>query len=107
MWALREVSLRIHRLSGTGGRLIASGSVRVRGSQTMRYFPYGDEQTPTANGFDKFATYLRDANGLDYADQRFHHPGIGRFMSADPSMHSTDLGDPQSWNRFATPKVIL
>ena len=83
-----------------GGRLIASGSiagsyvtflpvvtdrlgsVRVRGSQTMRYFPYGDEQVSTANGYDKFATYLRDANGLDYADQRYHQPGIGRFMTA-------------------------
>jgi RHS repeat-associated protein len=78
------------------------GSVRVRGTATMRYFPYGQEQVVTANGHDKFGTYLRDgSSGLDYADQRYYTSLAGRFMTADPYMASGDPADPQSWNRYA------
>jgi hypothetical protein len=43
-----------------------------------RYFPHGEARTPTANGQDKFATYYRDLNGLDYADQRYYWSAMGR-----------------------------
>ena len=78
------------------------GSVRVRGSQSMRYFPYGQEITATANGQDKFGTYLRDAStGLDYADQRYYSPGFGKFLTADPYIASGGAGEPGSWNLYA------
>jgi RHS repeat-associated protein len=78
------------------------GSVRVNGTQSMRYYPYGQEITSTANGQDKFGTYLRDEEtGLDYADQRYYSPGTGRFLTADPYIASGGPSDPQSWNRYA------
>jgi RHS repeat-associated protein len=46
--------------------------------------------------------YFRDAETtLDYADQRFHQPGMGRFMSPDPYQASAGPKDPGSWNRYA------
>src|SRR5688500_4367351 len=44
--------------------------------------PYGEELTPTLQGQTKFATYFRDATGMDYADQRYYSPGTGRFVTA-------------------------
>ena len=73
------------------------GSVRVRGTQSLSYYLYGDERVVTANGSDKFATYFRDSSGLDYANQRYYSQATGRFMTADPSRGS-DAGD---WNRYA------
>jgi hypothetical protein len=32
-----------------------------------RYYPYGQERQATPEGTEKFATYYRDATGLDYA----------------------------------------
>jgi RHS repeat-associated protein len=66
-----------------------------------RYFPYGEERTPTANGQDKFATYYRDVNGLDYAEQRYYNGQWGRFTSPDPYKASASTTNPQSWNRYA------
>jgi RHS repeat-associated protein len=60
------------------------GSVWVRGTATRRYFPYGEEQVVTGNPAEKFGTYLRDTNGLDYADQRYYASRVGRFMTPDP-----------------------
>jgi RHS repeat-associated protein len=46
--------------------------------------------------------YFRDAEtGLDYAMNRFHNPGTGRFMTPDPYMNSAGPTDPGSWNRYA------
>jgi RHS repeat-associated protein len=46
--------------------------------------------------------YFRDAEtGLDYAMNRFHNPGTGRFMMPDPYMNSAGPTDPGSWNRYA------
>jgi RHS repeat-associated protein len=55
----------------------------------------------TANGQDKFATYYRDVNGLDYADQRYYWSAMGRFLTPDPYQASGGPTDPQSWNRYA------
>lgn len=78
------------------------GSVRVRGTQSMRYFPYGQEITATANGQMKFGTYFRDAaTGLDYADQRYFTSAMGRFLTADPYVASGGPSAPNSWNRYA------
>src|SRR5262249_33817813 len=52
-----------------------------------RYFPYGQEKpSATTNDMEKFTGYFRDAeSGLDYADQRYHNPGTGRFLTPDPA----------------------
>jgi RHS repeat-associated protein len=67
-----------------------------------KYFPYGQERpSATTDGKEKFATYFRDSEtGLDYADQRYHQPGMGRFMTADASP-SSGAAEPGSWNRYA------
>jgi hypothetical protein len=76
-----------------GSRLVRSGNVDVvtdrlgsvrakSNGDRFSYYPYGEErlaqgQTPT-NGQDKFATYFRDEDGADYADQRYYDSGMGR-----------------------------
>jgi RHS repeat-associated protein len=77
-----------------GGRLIQAAGTAVLidrlGSNVTggkRYFPYGQEKpSATANNIEKFTGYFRDAeSGLDYADQRYHNPGMGRFTTPDPA----------------------
>jgi len=67
-----------------------------------KYFPYGQERpSATTDGKEKFATYFRDSEtGLDYADQRYHQPGMGRFMTTDAAP-KVRANDPGSWNRYA------
>jgi len=70
-----------------------------------KYFPYGEDRTSPPsppNDQVKFATYTRDsATGLDYADQRYYTPSMGRFMTPDPYSGSEGPTNPQSWNRYA------
>ena len=66
----------------------------------MSYYPYGEERTTTANNRDKFGTYWRDDNGLDYAWNRYHQAGHGRFLSPDPNAAGAAAIAPQSWNRY-------
>jgi RHS repeat-associated protein len=71
------------------------------------FYPWGQEKpSATTNGTEKFTGYFRDAEtGLDYADQRYHNPGTGRFMTPDPyvatSASASNPSDPGSWNRYA------
>jgi len=74
------------------------GSVRLSGTDRINYYPYGEERGTTANGREKFGTYFRDQNGLDYADQRYY--AQGRFTTPDPS-GAADPSDPGSWNMYA------
>jgi RHS repeat-associated protein len=69
----------------------------------LKLMPYGEELQPpnVPNDRTKFATYHRDASGLDYADQRYNSPGTGRFMTSDPYLASGGAADPSSWNRYA------
>jgi RHS repeat-associated protein len=98
-----------------GGKLIKSkglmvmtdrlGSVRasVRPDWTveqMTYYPYGEEKTSTADGREKFGTYMRDNPATDYADQRYYAVGMGRFNTADPSS-AGDPTEPATWNRYS------
>jgi RHS repeat-associated protein len=89
-----------------GGKLVknAGGYVHTdRLGSVGKYYPYGQERpSATTNNTEKFATYFRDGEtGLDYADQRYHAPGSGRFLSPDPYMASGGPSDPGSWNRYA------
>jgi len=93
-----------------GGKLIknASGYVGAdRLGSIGKYYPYGQEKpSATTNGTEKFTRYLRDSEtGMDYALNRYHVPGTGRFLTPDPYMAngdgSADPEDPGSWNRYA------
>ncbi len=88
-----------------GGKLIKNATGYVtpdRLGSIGKYFPYGQERpSATTDGKEKFATYFRDSEtGLDYADNRYHQPGMGRFMTPDPYAASGP-NDPGSWNRYA------
>jgi RHS repeat-associated protein len=95
-----------------GGKLVQKfeGTAMSYASQDRlgsvgRYLPYGEAHPAgsgnTAPDVEKFATYTRDAGtGLDYADQRWHVPGSGRFLTSDPYRASSGPTDPGSWNRF-------
>ena len=100
-----------------GGKFISKGSYNVTGSGDYvsltavaadrlgsigKFYPYGVERpSATANDKEKFTGYFRDAStGLDYADQRYHQPGVGRFMTPD-SKANAKASNPGSWNRYA------
>jgi RHS repeat-associated protein len=113
-------------LTGTnvyfGGRMIAKGAYNSGGSGDKvtlsaiatdrlgsvvnngvnKFYPYGQERpSATTNDKEKFTGYFRDAaTGLDYADQRYEQPGVGRFMTPDRAP-SARLTDPGTWNRYA------
>jgi len=88
-----------------GGKLVKNTGGYVtpdRLGSIGKYFPYGQERpSPTTDGKEKFATYFRDSEtGLDYANNRYHQPGMGRFLTPDPS-HTANPKDPNSWNQYA------
>jgi RHS repeat-associated protein len=78
------------------------GSVRANvNGDRMRYLPYGQEITSTADNREKFGTYFRDGQGQDYADQRYYNQQ-GSFWTPDPGgLAAGDSLDPGSWNRYA------
>ena len=93
-----------------GGKLIknAGGYVGAdRLGSIGHFYPYGQEKpSATQNGTEKFTGYFRDAEtGLDYADQRYHNPGTGRFLTPDPyhaaAGGGNNAGNPSSWNKYA------
>ena len=89
-----------------GGKLVKNAGGYItpdRLGSNGKYFPYGQERpSATTDGKEKFATYFRDSEtGLDYAENRYHQPGMGRFMSPDPYKVSAGPKDPGSWNRYA------
>jgi RHS repeat-associated protein len=74
------------------------------------YYPFGAEMnlTPTESATElmKFTGHERDivaaTNGsVDYMHARYYNGNLGRFLSVDPTWSSADLGQPQSWNRYA------
>ena len=90
----------LHSLPATAQLYGGIASARLDG----KYYPYGQERpSATTNGTEKFTGYMRDAEtGLDYADQRFHSPGTGRFLTSDlwPSGAPNAVTLPDNWNRY-------
>ena len=75
-------------------------SVVKDGTENLKYFPYGEEGTTTAQNRDKFATYYRDElTALDYAHHRYYASGQGRF--ANPDADGGSGSSSQSLNRHA------
>jgi RHS repeat-associated protein len=102
------------RMLQSNGRWVVTdrlGSVRATATSTsisfvtneaMAYFPYGVERTSTPDGREKFAGYMRDSAGQDYADQRYYSAAMGRFLTPDPlGISGADPKNPTSWNRYA------
>jgi len=85
------------------------GSVRALYNQNTwqwqqpTYYPYGEENAnPLPDGTIKFATYLRDGPGQDYAMNRYYSSNLGRFYTPDPGgINTADPKRPGSWNRYA------
>ena len=70
---------------------------------TQGHLPFGESwySTGTVDKW-KFTSYERDTDtNLDYARMRFNSGRLARFMSPDPYAGSIDIGNPQSWNRYA------
>ena len=92
------------KLVKSNGAVVATdrlGSVRASSTgDRMTYYPYGEERTSTADGREKFGTYMRDSVTQDYADQRYYAVGMGRFGTPDP-MKGARAADPRSWNKYA------
>jgi RHS repeat-associated protein len=96
-----------------GGKLIRAegvtvatdrlGSVRANANGTqIRYFPFGEERTSTADNVEKFGSYFKDTGGMYYADQRHYNYIQGRFLTPDAAgMGAVDPGNPTSWNGYS------
>jgi RHS repeat-associated protein len=97
------ISQGTYNSSGTGDKVNLAPVVADRLGSIGKFYPYGVERpSATGNDKEKFTGYFRDAStGLDYADQRYHQPGVGRFMSPDPFDGSAKATQPGSWNRYA------
>jgi RHS repeat-associated protein len=80
-----------------------SGASTDRLGSVGKYYPYGQEKpSATANGTEKFTGYFRDSEtGFDYAVNRYHNPGTGRFLTPDPYRKSARRNNPGSWNRYS------
>jgi RHS repeat-associated protein len=97
------------KLVKSGSQVVVTdrlGSVRANsGGESLAYFPYGEERGSSADGREKFGTYMRDGVGQDYADQRYYGVGTGRFFSPDPYRalltSPIDSANPASWNRYS------
>ena len=97
-----------------GGKQIGKYAINVYGNYALtyagsdrlgsfgKYYPWGQEKpSATGNNTEKFTGYFRDAEtGLDYALNRYHQPGMGRFLTPDPFMGSEVPSIPGSWNRY-------
>jgi RHS repeat-associated protein len=89
-----------------GGTNITTDTARAI-TQTLDYFPYGDNRidTGTDNEKKQFTGYTKDAStGLNYAGARYYSGKTGRFISQDPVglFNPTKLlTDPQLFNTYS------
>ncbi|MEQ1948813.1 MAG: RHS repeat-associated core domain-containing protein [Bryobacteraceae bacterium] len=99
----RMIGKGTYNSGGTNDKVTVASVAQDRlGSMNGKFYPYGQERpSATSNDKEKFTGYYRDAStGLDYADQRYHQAGVGRFMTPDPFGGSAKPSDPGSWNRY-------
>jgi RHS repeat-associated protein len=92
--------LRYYLADRLSTRAVLDGSGNVIGTQDHQ--PFGEEGLMSAGEAEKhrFTSYERDGEtGTDYAINRQYQTSTGRFMRPDPV--PGNLGDPQSFNRYA------
>jgi RHS repeat-associated protein len=101
IWFGKKLVSRIVSYGGAGALMVVRDRLGTNRETGARYYPYGDEITSTANGLEKFGTYVRDSfTAMDYADQRYYTSAYGRFNTADPYGKSSRVTNPGSWNRY-------
>ena len=79
----------MHQDSLTGTFLVTSASGTSLG--TIKYTPFGETRSGSVPTDKKFTGQRLDATGLYYYGARYYDPTIGRFISADPIIHSEPL----------------
>lgn len=69
--------------------------------ERREYEPYGRQLTPTpVEDGPGYTGHVSDAaTGLDYMQQRYYDPQVGRFLSVDPV--TTDLKSGSNYNRYS------
>ncbi|MBC7924412.1 MAG: hypothetical protein H7039_02040, partial [Bryobacteraceae bacterium] len=102
-FAGREFSVRRTREYDFDGNIVTGVSVGSllpsnRLGSPMDHLPYRELLQNGGYNGKVFTNYFRDGStGLDYADQRYYQPGMGRFLTADPYMASVGVASPASW----------
>lgn len=124
-----RIALGSERMAADGGRrhfhhdhLGTTRMVTNHAGQALSrhdYTPYGLETTSIRQehdrGYDRvntmtFTGHERDYDGgtfaqntdySDYMHARYYRPGLGRFLTVDPSEQSIIRNRPQTWNRYA------
>jgi RHS repeat-associated protein len=101
--ATREKTLHYHLDHlGTPRLITGNGGAQVA---LHTYDPFGAEVTVAGQAgtepIKKFTGHERDTANVDYMLARYYQNGWGRFLSVDPTWESADLGNPESWNRYA------
>ena len=88
--------------AGASGNLDVSTLTDRLGTAATGY-PYGtDKGGSVGNDQPDFATYTKDGTtGFEYAMHRYYSAGLGRFLTADPSLRNVSVGYPMTWNAFA------
>jgi RHS repeat-associated protein len=91
--------------------LDAVGSVRLITDENRTvvaahdYKPFGEDTGALTGDPRRFTGKELDAEtALHYFGARYYRNVAGRFTSSDPSLAGVQLGDPQSWNRYAYAK---
>jgi len=68
--------------------------------ERREYEPYGKQTQPALANGPGYTGHVSDAvTGLDYMQQRYYDPGIGRFLSVDPVAANSNTG--AGFNRYA------
>jgi RHS repeat-associated protein len=70
------------------------------GSVNGSYYPYGQPKFGQTGAGERFATYYKDATGLEYAQNRYYSTTWGRFVTPDPYKASGGPQEPENWNRY-------
>jgi RHS repeat-associated protein len=95
-------------------RIIADQTGSLAGITRHDYLPFGEElyagtgSRTAQKGYvadnvrQHFTDYERDTEtGLDYAGARYYNSIHGRFTSVDPLLSSSNVLNPQTWNKYA------
>ena len=83
-----------------GSTSIITNSMGTTLEEDLDYYPYGGVAGGTASDHYLFTGKERDSeSGLDDFGARYDASSLGRFMS--PDVGRPELGDPQTWNRYA------
>jgi RHS repeat-associated protein len=93
-WMHEDPVTKSKRVTDSGGNIVS----------TIDLDPWGGETNRSGNQAfqpQRYTSHTRDSNGGDDAMFRRYQSNWTRFAQPDPYERSYDLGDPQSFNRYA------